>query len=127
MDILYLQLGPKVSYSMNIPENGVLLCPSISKKPRISHILELNVSVKSCPSGHEVLTDAFISMSHVGALPKVVKGKELRGSVFSLMDLLGKRFNFQYTSAGARGFSGMVMNVSVWKISGKKIVSLVYP
>ena len=73
--------------------------------------MELNV--KGCPSGHKVLTDAYISMSHIGALPKIVKGKELRGSAFSLMDLLGKRYNFHYTSTRARSFSGMVKNVSV--------------
>ena len=66
-----------------------------------------------CPNAQEVLKNSEIMTTHVGNMPKIVRGEKFNGSVFSLMDLMSKKYGFWYTSLQARSFNHMVNNVSV--------------
>ena len=66
-----------------------------------------------CPNGQELLKNSEIMTTHVGNMPKIVRGKKFKGSVFSLIDLMSKKYGFRYTSLQARSFNHMVNNVSV--------------
>ena len=67
----------------------------------------------SCPNAYDGLRNSGIFTTYAGMIPKVVRGiKGLKGSIFSLMDLMSKKYRFQYTSIPAKSFAGMVYNVS---------------
>ena len=67
----------------------------------------------SCPNAQDGLMNSEIITTHAGMIPKLVRGiKGLKGSIFSLMDLMSKKYKFQYTSIPAKSFTSMVNNVS---------------
>lgn len=96
-------------------DNAVLLCPSVSKELGLPRIFKANYGMlMSCPSAYVGLMNSEIMTTHVGMIPKLVRGiKGLKGSIFSLMDLMSKKYKFRYMSIPAKSFSGMVYNVSV--------------
>lgn len=76
-------------------------------------MISINSGVVRCPRAEEMMKNLEVMTIHVGNMPKIVKGRKFKGSVFSLMDLLSKKYRFRYTSLQARSFNHMVNNVSV--------------
>ena len=88
-----------------------MFCPSVSKIKRLSRIT-LKTQVQRCPNGTELLSGSDLSVTHVGNMPKIVKGKNHMGSAFDFMGLMSKKYDFNYTSVQAKNVAGAVDNVS---------------
>ena len=74
----------------------------------------MNTEVQRCPIGTELLSGSDLSVTHVGNMPKIVKGKNQVGSAFNFMGLMSKKYDFNYTSIPAKNIPGAVENVSMF-------------
>ena len=90
------------------------MCPTVSSIPKVSlhHVKYQNL--KSCPTGHELLRGSEIETTYLGSIPMTVKqpGGKLDGSMVSLMNLLGNKYNFDYTTERGRTPNELIANVS---------------
>ena len=93
-------------------ERRLLMCPTVSKKPQLSQARDC--CPRSCHTGLRELEGSEIKTTHFGAMPKTVNppGKKLEGSVVSLMDLLGKKYGFDYTTVPSKTPNRLIANVS---------------
>lgn len=103
-----------VGNQLYVSEKAILFCPNISKKPRFSRMITLNTQVQRCPNGTELLSGSDLSVTHIGNMPKIVKGKNQVGSAFNFMGLMSKKYDFHYTSIQAKNIPGAVENVSMY-------------
>ena len=96
-----------------VSDQGQLLCPTIAKKPKKQRWTDCCHT--SCPVGSSQLSGSEIETTYFGGMPKILNrpGKSLEGSVVYLMNLLGKKYDFKYSTVPSRTPNTLIANVSL--------------
>lgn len=76
-------------------------------------------SIKSCPIGSRLLKGSEIETTYFGAMPMTVKVKRQRksveGTAVSLMNVLGGKYDFRYSTMPSRAPNTLIEKVRLYR------------